>query len=44
MGLAICSPVRLTVRDAAGAPLELVPYGCAKLRVSMFPDVEGTTP
>ena len=38
------SPVRLTVRDAAGAPLELVPYGCAKLRVSMFPDVEGTTP
>ena len=32
------SPVRLTIRDAAGAPLELIPYGCAKLRVSMFPD------
>ena len=34
----LASPVRLTVRDAEGAPLELVPYGCAKLRVSMFPD------
>ena len=31
------SPVRLTVQAADGAPLELVPYGCAKLRLSMFP-------
>ena len=37
----LASPVRLTVRDADGAPLELVPYGCAKLRVSMFPDNAG---
>jgi hypothetical protein len=34
----LASPVRLIVRDADGASLELVPYGCAKLRVSMFPD------
>jgi hypothetical protein len=37
----LASPVRLTVRDADGAPLELVPYGCAKLRVAMFPDNAG---
>ena len=28
---------------ADGSPLELVPYGCAKLRVSMFPDDAGKT-
>ena len=39
----LASPVRLTIRDANGAPLELVPYGCAKLRVSMFPDDAGVT-
>lgn len=37
----LASPVRLTVRDADGAPLELVPYGCTKLRISMFPDEAG---
>ena len=37
----LASPVRLSIRDANGAPLELVPYGCAKLRVSMFPDDAG---
>ena len=30
------APVKVTVRDAAGAPLELVPYGCTKLRASML--------
>ena len=39
----LASPVRLTIRDSNGAPLELVPYGCAKLRVSMFPDDAGET-
>ena len=33
------APVKLTVTDAAGQPLTLIPYGCAKLRISMFPDV-----
>ena len=40
----LASPVRLTVRDADGTPLELIPYGCAKLRVSMFPDEAGVKP
>ena len=31
------APVKLVAKDAAGKPLELVPYGCTKLRVSMFP-------
>ena len=35
------APMRLTVKDADGVPLELVPYGCAKLRVALFPDVAG---
>ena len=30
------APVRLKVRDAQGRPLELVPYGCAKLYVTLF--------
>ena len=28
------APVKLRIADAGGAPLELVPYGCAKLRFS----------
>ena len=39
----LASPVQLTIHDSNGAPLELVPYGCAKLRVSMFPDDAGET-
>ena len=35
------APLRLAVSDSEGSQLELVPYGCAKLRVSMFPDVHG---
>ena len=31
------APVKLVAKDAAGKPLGLVPYGCTKLRVSMFP-------
>lgn len=31
------APVKLRLKDAAGRPLELVPYGCTKLRVSAFP-------
>ena len=34
------APVKLRVRDAQGEPLELVPYGCTKLRISAFP-IEG---
>ena len=30
------APVKMVAKDAAGKPLELVPYGCTKLRVSMF--------
>lgn len=30
------APVRLNVRDADGRQIELVPYGCAPLRVSLF--------
>ena len=26
-----------TLADADGKPLELVPYGCTKLRISAFP-------
>jgi len=33
----LASPVVLHTSDAAGRPLKLVPYGCTKLRVSMFP-------
>ena len=32
------APLRLKTKAADGSPLELVPYGCAKLRISMFPD------
>lgn len=31
-----CAPVKLTIQDAAGKAQELVPYGCAKMRISMF--------
>lgn len=31
------APVKLAVADASGAPLALVPYGCTKLRASLFP-------
>ncbi|MCR5752091.1 MAG: glycoside hydrolase family 127 protein [Kiritimatiellae bacterium] len=31
------SPLTLKVKAADGSPLDLVPYGCAKLRISMFP-------
>ena len=30
------SPVRLRIRDAEKNPLELVPYGCTKLRIASF--------
>ena len=30
--------IEVVAENVSGAPLELVPYGCAKLRVSMFPD------
>ena len=30
------APVKLKLADAAGQPLELVPYGCTKLRISAF--------
>ncbi|MCQ2388890.1 MAG: glycoside hydrolase family 127 protein [Kiritimatiellae bacterium] len=33
----LASPTTLSVKDAAGRALELVPYGCTKLRASMFP-------
>ena len=32
------APVKVTVKTSAGENLALVPYGCARLRVSMFPD------
>ena len=37
----LASPLRIRAKAADGSPLELVPYGCAKLRVSMFPDEAG---
>ena len=30
-------PVKVTLKDAAGAPLTLIPYGLAKFRITMFP-------
>ena len=36
------APVRLSLADAIGQPLELVPYGCTKLRLSAFPVAETT--
>lgn len=32
----VASPLRIGTRDADGKPLELVPYGCTKLRISAF--------
>ena len=37
----LAAPVRIRAKTANGSPLELVPYGCAKLRISMFPDEAG---
>ena len=37
------APMRLGVKSSDGEKLELVPYGCAKLRISMFPDDAGKT-
>ncbi len=34
----LAAPLRLRVQASDGSPLDLVPYGCAKLRISMFPD------
>ena len=34
----LASPLRIHVKAADGSPLDLVPYGCARLRISMFPD------
>ena len=34
----LASPLRLKVNASDGSPLNLVPYGCAKLRISMFPN------
>ena len=33
----LAAPVKLKTKSSDGSPLELVPYGCAKLRISMFP-------
>ena len=33
------APVRIGLKAADGTALSLVPYGCARLRVSLFPDV-----
>ena len=33
----LAAPLRLNIKSADGQPLELVPYGCTKLRISMFP-------
>lgn len=38
------APLKLRTKAADGAALELVPYGCAKLRISMFPDVSPKLP
>jgi len=37
----LVAPLRLNVKSVDGESLELVPYGCAKLRISMFPDDAG---
>ena len=34
----LAAPVKLKTKASDGSPLELVPYGCARLRISMFPD------
>jgi DUF1680 family protein len=31
------APIKVVVEDSYGRPLPLIPYGCTKLRVSMFP-------
>ena len=33
----LAAPVRLKAKASDGTTLELIPYGCAKLRISMFP-------
>ena len=38
------APLKLRTKAADGAALELVPYGCARLRISMFPDVSPKLP
>ena len=38
------APVKLRLADAAGNPLELVPYGCTKMRFSAFPVDSGARP
>jgi DUF1680 family protein len=37
-GWPLAAPLRLKAKAADGSALELVPYGCTKLRISMFPD------
>jgi len=39
----LASPLRLKTKASDGTPLELVPYGCTKLRISMFPDAGGAS-
>ena len=39
----LAAPLRLNVKSVDGESLELVPYGCTKLRISMFPDDAGKT-
>ena len=34
----LAAPLRLNIKSVDGQPLELVPYGCAKLRIALFPD------
>ena len=34
----LAAPMKLKTKASDGTPLELVPYGCAKLRISMFSD------
>ena len=38
------APVKIVARATDGSPLELVPYGCTKLRVSMFPIERAVSP
>ena len=40
----LAAPLLLRTQDAAGQPLELVPYGCTKLRAAMLPEPAGAHP